>query len=184
MNSKIVITFDYNGLISNTEMELFKPISYIKEKANSIFYSSKDAKLKILYNGKDLKDHENQKICDYFLNKPKIKLKVIKDEKSTKELSSINHYPTFDYQTLGISYARSSSLEKFASDNLSDSINPNSASQKLKLNEGLSNKKYKCKCGKENISFLCRNCNLLICSHCKVDVSFFFLSINYPIECP
>jgi len=179
MNGKILVTLEYNGLISNIEFEQFKSIFHIREKANTLFYTNKDTNLKILYNGKDLKDHENQKICEFFVNKPKVKFKVVKDEMSAKELAFVHkqnsaknsgNYPLFDYQTLGISYARSSSLKKYTKENLTDSL-------KIKDNDILTNEKYKCKCLKDRIAFLCRNCNQFICQYCKIDVSSIIIPI-------
>ena len=37
MNSRIMIAFDYNGHIGNIELEPFKPVYLIKEKAFNLY---------------------------------------------------------------------------------------------------------------------------------------------------
>lgn len=75
-SKKVKINLEFSGKNVSLELEPYRPIKFIKEKAAKIFYPC-NFELKIIHINKDLTPFENVSIGDYFKNKNIISLKLV-----------------------------------------------------------------------------------------------------------
>ncbi len=85
-NKKHRIILDFNLITNSIDIEPYKQIKCLKEKASRLYHPIKD--IIITHNNKDLTPHENVTIGEYFKNKNNIVLKV-QERASVKKSTSI-----------------------------------------------------------------------------------------------
>jgi hypothetical protein len=73
---KIKISLEYNNNPVLLDVEPYRQIKYLKEKAGKIFYPL-NYEIRLIYNNKDLLNYENMQVGEYFKNKGVISIKVV-----------------------------------------------------------------------------------------------------------
>jgi hypothetical protein len=81
---KIKITLYYESKGVNIDVEPYKPLKFLKQRAAQIFYPL-NFEVKISYCNKDLTQYDDVKIGEYFKNKSNITVKVYQIIPETKE---------------------------------------------------------------------------------------------------
>ena len=159
--NKIKIQFEYDQKTSTIEVEVYKQVSILYEKVESLFFPLnivQEGKL-LTYNNKDIFQYSQNLIGEIFKNKSKIMIKVVdnikkidikpnlKEEKKFSELFS----PEDDY-------LQAKRIKVDAKDSSKES------SKKEKINLEI----LKCSCkSAENINFYCRKCKDYLCKNCR-----------------
>jgi hypothetical protein len=73
---KIKISLEYNNSPVLLDVEPYRQIKFLKEKAGKIFYPL-NFDIRLIYNNRDLSSCENLQIGEYFKNKGVIYIKVM-----------------------------------------------------------------------------------------------------------
>jgi hypothetical protein len=85
---KYRIVLEYNLITNSIDVEPYKPIKCLREKAIRLFFPIK-GEMKLTYNNKDLTPHETVTIGEYFKNKNNIIIKVIEVSSIKLNVSAI-----------------------------------------------------------------------------------------------
>jgi hypothetical protein len=81
---KIKINLEYGTTIVNLEVEPYRPIKYLKQRASQIFYPL-NFEVRVSYCNKDLTPFEEVNVGEYFKGKSNIAVKVFQIVPETKE---------------------------------------------------------------------------------------------------
>lgn len=163
MNSKVKVQLEYSQKVVVIEIESYKPISIIKEKALNAFYPFTFDKKYLSYSNKDISAFESQPIGEFFKGKSSIMLKI-NNSKSTSTVSAkVEKKKVGDHYDPEDNYLRSRKV-KVASE--SDPIEDGNTNSKKLISDSLL-----CACGNENIMYFCRRCLEYVCKSCRVKPS-------------
>lgn len=159
---KIKVQFEYNNNIGIIEIESYKSVSILYDKAESLFHPlnfSLNNKI-LTFNNKDIADKGIIPIGELFRNKTRVTLKITdlpikinKENKSpSKKINNEYYNPEEDFLV-----SRKVNVESKSGNNQLDSTKHNSSLNSL----------Y-CSCkAKEQINFYCRKCKEFICKNCR-----------------
>lgn len=131
---KLKISLEYSGNVVNIEVEQYKPIKSLKERAGKIFYPLSDTRL--VYNNKDLTPYESVALGDFFKNKQNIHIKVY-------------HIVNFNAKEQNVNYAHLSNSPNVSYKSYAGNVALCSC--------GNDTVAYYCRSDK---SFICRSCRL------------------------
>jgi hypothetical protein len=73
---KIRVNLEYASNTAGIDVEPYRPIKYLKERASKLFYPIK-FEMTLLHSNKDLTAYENVSLGEYFKNKSNITIKII-----------------------------------------------------------------------------------------------------------
>lgn len=101
---KIKVNFEYMGKSMETEIEPYRNIGYLKEKAKKMFFII-NVEYKIIHSNKDLTPFESITLGDYFKNKSKIQVKVI-------QTSNLNYLKEINPDSNNLNFNEMKNIEK------------------------------------------------------------------------
>lgn len=166
---KIKLQLEYDEKISIIDCEIYKPISFIYERAEQIYFPlkfSKDNKI-ITFHSKDISSYSHLAIGEYFKNKNKISLKVVDPvhKKIPNELLS-KHKFNFIAESFNPEddYVKGERIHIEANENTRKIVTDNK------------DKSLKCQeCGNngniDSCLYYCRKCKDFLCKNCRFSKS-------------
>jgi len=180
---KIKINLEYKTQHIVIEIEPYKTLKNLKEKASKLFFPLSND-FKILMNNKDQSAYEDYQIGEIYKNKPNLNLKLIDTDEylqvKTEESFKIQDYinPETDRKTNSLSEREKK--EKLNNEKqLMDKVERKTNYEKDKLDEseGFKDSEFMCKCNSSLlITYFCRKCKDFICKACRINVNSI---INY-----
>lgn len=151
---KLRISLEYANNIVAVEVEPYRPIKYLKEKAAKIFYPL-NFEVKLLYSNKDLSSFDNISIGDFFKNKNTIYIKVVQII-AMNSPQKIN--PKID---LKVNSVPNENTKEY--NNSPNFLNVN------QLGANYQDKYLLCDCTMDIIGYYCRVCNAFLCKNCRIN---------------
>lgn len=162
-NSKLKVQLELNDRTAIIDVEPYKKISFLYEKAEAVFYPlSFEAFNKILtFNSKDISSLMNAPVGEIFRNKGRVTLKItdtpVKYTKEVQKNIKNNNYEFFNPED---EYLQSRKIRVKAKEGEDFEVKNNNMSKNVELSM--------CYCkNKEPITFYCRKCKEFICKSCR-----------------
>ena len=180
---KIKITLEYLTNSVNIEVEPYRPISYLREKAKKIYFPL-NFEIKLIYSNKDLTPLDNITIGDFFKNKSTIFIKIVQILTMPSKIDNLKNYDNI--QSYG-EFKQNLNIQN-TDDYNSNSINRdfnnlnnypnfiNSSPHYNNMNQNIQDKYILCQCRGDIVTYYCRNDNSFLCKNCRLNV------INLSIE--
>lgn len=158
---KAKIQLEYNTQIVNIDLEHYKTLGHIKDKAKQVFYPLSFDNKCLLMSNKDLSAFDNHLIGDYFKGKNFIHLKIGEKQKPKESL-------TFN--------PNASIEDKKKYEDLFDPEDDVLVSRKIKISKNGTQEKSRqkldenslCECKNDVISYYCRKCKEYLCKSCRI----------------
>lgn len=154
MNLKVKIQLEYNQQTVTIDTEAYRPISYLREKACSVFYPLNFENKYLSFKNKDLTSSESLMIGDYFKSKTHIVIKILtKNNKPQKESK-----PKINLQN---DYMPEDEYLKTVKVNVATETERENMEEHVKFS-------MICDCKSTQIGYYCRKCSYYICKPCRV----------------
>jgi hypothetical protein len=85
---KIRVNLEYASNNASIDVEPYRPIKYLKERASQLFYPIKFEMI-LLHSNKDLTSYDNISLGEYFKNKSNLTIKITLNLNKNKNVESI-----------------------------------------------------------------------------------------------